>query len=89
MSRQGRKNRTAALHDEAYRGFVEKLAAARVASGLSQAAVAEKLGWNQSIVAKIETAQRRIDLIEFIRFASVIGQDATRVVRQLQNELAL
>lgn len=66
---------------------MERLAAARVASGFSQAAVAEKLGWNQSIVAKIETAQRRIDLIEYVRFAAVIGQDAARIVRQLQKDL--
>lgn len=89
MSRPGRKTRTASLHDEAYRRFVARLAEARVASGLSQAALAEKLRWNQSIVAKIETAQRRIDLIEYVRFASAIGQDASRIVRQLQKELTL
>lgn len=87
MSRPARKNRTASLHDEAYLRFVQRLAAARGASGLSQASVAEALGWNQSIVAKIETAQRRMDLIEFVRFAAVIGLDAARFVRQMQAEI--
>ena len=67
MSSPPNKARTVSLHDGAYARFVEKLVEKRLKSGLSQQAVAEQLGWNQSIISKIESVQRRLDVIELIR----------------------
>lgn len=88
MARTSTKGRTASLHDAAYRRFVEMLVEKRVAAGISQQALADALGWNQSIVAKIETAQRRLDVIELIRIAAVVGFDAGRLVRDLRTAMA-
>lgn len=49
--------------------------------------VADRLGWQQSVIAKIETAQRRIDMIELIRLAAVVGFDAARLVREIQADM--
>jgi len=87
MGRPPTKLRVTSLHEPAYERFVEALVKRRKASGLSQQAVADQLGWNQSIVAKIEGAQRRIDVIELIRLAQVIGFDVVRLVREARAQM--
>jgi transcriptional regulator with XRE-family HTH domain len=78
------KARTASLHDAAYASFVEKLVKKRVNAGYSQQSLADALGWNQSIIAKIESVQRRLDVIELIRISNVLGVDPGRLVRDIQ-----
>jgi transcriptional regulator with XRE-family HTH domain len=88
MARRSKKTRVASLHDDRYQQFVELLVSRRKAAGLSQQSVAEALGWNQSIVAKIETCQRRLDVIELIRMADAIGFDATRLINDVRRAMA-
>ena len=87
MPRGPHKQRTPSLHDDAYALFVEALVDRRIRSGKSQQAVADALGWNQSIIAKIENTQRRLDIIELIRIADVIGFDPARLVREIHQQL--
>jgi ribosome-binding protein aMBF1 (putative translation factor) len=88
MASLPRKARTASLHEEAYARFIRLLVEKRVRSGLSQQALADKLGWNQSIIAKIETAQRRLDIIELIRIARAVGFDPARIVHETKQDMA-
>lgn len=81
MGRRSKKTRVASLHDELYGEFIKLLVQRRKASGQSQQDVADALGWNQSIIAKIETAQRRVDLVELARIADVVGFDLVRLVQ--------
>lgn len=55
----------------------------RQAAGLTQTALAEKLGRPQSYVSKYERAERRLDVIEMIQIARVLGLDPQDIVRQL------
>lgn len=87
MGRRSKKARVASLHDETYQRFVQRLVERRRAAGKSQQIVADELGWNQSIVAKIETAQRRIDIVELIRFADVVGFDVVKLVHDLRRQM--
>lgn len=87
MANPSRKARTASLHDAAYAGFVQKLVRKRVKAGVSQQALADALGWNQSIIAKIESVQRRLDIIELSRIANVLGFDASRMVKEIQADM--
>lgn len=87
MSRQARKARTTSLHEEAYRLFVEKLVERRKKTGISQRALAKALGWNQSIIAKIESVQRRLDIIELVRIADALGFEAARLVREVEYDM--
>lgn len=87
MARRSNKTRVASLHSESYGQFVELLVKRRKASKLSQQAVGDALGWNQSIVAKIETCQRRIDVVELLQLASVVGFDAVKLVQELRRAM--
>lgn len=57
----------------------------RKAAGLTQEAVAERLGKPQSFVSKYETGERRLDVIEFLDVAKAIGVDACEVVEAFRN----
>jgi transcriptional regulator with XRE-family HTH domain len=72
------------IHPKAYGQFVELLRRERVNAGLTQQDVADRLGRPQSYVAKIEGAERRIDVIEFLALAKAIGADAAAIVKELQ-----
>ncbi len=60
-----------------YRRLREELRAIRAAAGLSQRDLATRLDVPHSWVAKVETGERRIDLIEFGWFC--VGCDASPV----------
>ena len=66
---------TKSTHTPEYRSLVELLTATRLEQSLTQQEVADRLGKPQSYVAKVEGAERRIDLIEFIDLASALGVD--------------
>lgn len=72
------------MHDDAYASFVKDLVVLRERSGLKQKHVAAALGWNQSVVSKIETQQRRIDIVELVRVAEVLGFDPAVLVKAIQ-----
>lgn len=57
---------------------------ARNAQGISQALLADKLGWIQTAVSKYERGERRLDVIEFLDVADALGIDPHKVLRQLQ-----
>ena len=62
-------------HDKAYRAFVARLKLAREESGLTQVEVAKKLGQPQSYVSKCETGEKRVDVIELVRFARLYQKE--------------
>lgn len=70
-----------------YRRLREVLAEVREEAGLSQRALAERLGVPHSWVAKVETGERRIDLIEFCWFAAACGVDALGAARRVIDQI--
>lgn len=66
---------TKSLHTQSYANLVAVLIAARLEKRLTQQQVAKRLGKPQSHIAKIEGAERRLDLIEFIELCRAIESD--------------
>jgi transcriptional regulator with XRE-family HTH domain len=66
-----------------YKRFQELLVEARKKSGLSQQEVADRLGRPQTYVSKCELGMRRMDVVEFIEIAQVIGFDPLVFLRKL------
>ena len=62
------------VHSAEYRRFRERLVRARKKAGLSQSEVARALGKLQSYVAKCESGERRVDVIELLLFARLYKQ---------------
>lgn len=60
------------------------LAEKRKAAGLTQADVAEELGRHQPFIANIENGERRIDVVEFLALAKIIGFDPHEILRELE-----
>lgn len=71
------------LYSERYQLFCALLVERRKRAGLTQKAVAERLGKPQSFVAKYEQAERRLDVVEFLDVATAIGFDPTDVIRDV------
>jgi transcriptional regulator with XRE-family HTH domain len=66
-------------HTPEYAALRQKLASIRAAAGLSQRQLAAILQVPHSWVAKVESGERRIDLVEFAWFCAACGQDASEV----------
>lgn len=62
-----------AIYDPLYIEFIAGLRAARKARGYTQGELASQLHKPQSYVSKVETCERRIDVIEAARWCMVLG----------------
>lgn len=60
-----------AIYSKDHNKIVEHLINARLEAGLSQVEVAEKLGKTQSYLSKIESGQRRFDVLQLKEFAKL------------------
>ena len=80
------------LHTAAHRELVSAVKALRKSAGLSQRELAERLGREQNFVGRIETGQRRIDLVEWVMLCRACGvepaSELTRIVTSLAALLA-
>ena len=72
------------LGTECHKALVNLIVAKREAAGLTQAQLADKLGEYQSFVARLESGQRRIDVIEFLNLANVLGFDPAKSISNLR-----
>lgn len=63
------------------------LAAQRRACGLTQWDVAKAMGgnWSQPIIANIERGGRRVDLVELLDIADIIGLDVPTLIGRLRS----
>jgi transcriptional regulator with XRE-family HTH domain len=75
MSRTLRSRR-----QEALRTF---LIERRTKAGLTQTELAKRLGEYQSFVARIESGQRRIDVVELLDLAKSIGFEPREAIKRL------
>ncbi|WP_377806742.1 helix-turn-helix transcriptional regulator (plasmid) [Azospirillum sp. A29] len=57
---------------------------ARKAARLTQHGLATRLGKPQSYVAKVENRERRLDVIEFVTIARVLGADPYAIIRHIE-----
>lgn len=63
--------------------LIEFLVERREALRMSQAELAEKLGQYQSFVARLESGQRRIDVVEFLDISEILQFDPSKAVKLL------
>lgn len=66
-----------------HRALIATLIERREELDLTQADIAAELGEYQSFVARYESGQRRIDVIELLRLAEILKFDASALIRKL------
>ncbi len=71
-----------AIYTKDHKFLVAQLKRARRSANLDQIKVAELLGRTQSYVSKIESGQRRIDIIQLKKFAKVYKKDLDFFIRK-------
>jgi transcriptional regulator with XRE-family HTH domain len=67
-----------------YKRFQELLVEARKNAGLSQEAVAERIGQPQSVISKFESGVRRLDVVEFMAVMEALGSDPVDFIKKLK-----
>ncbi len=74
--------RIPSIHDARYRAAIDILVETRKKCNVSQAVLAERVGFTQPDVSKIERYERRLDIMEFLDFLHAItGSDKTLMNR--------
>lgn len=64
--------------------FCKMLVEERKKSGLSQQEVADRLGRPQTYVSKCERGTRRMDVVEFMDMAEVVGFDPVAFIKKFR-----
>ncbi|GAA4133856.1 helix-turn-helix domain-containing protein [Aminobacter aganoensis] len=73
----------ATLGTERHQALITLLIRKREAAGLTQTQFSDRLGQYQSFVARLESGQRRVDVVEFLRFAEILDFDASAAIASL------
>ena len=70
------------IYTNEHKHIVQQLKKARIEAGLDQKEVAKLLGRSQSYVSKIESGQRRIDIIQLKEFARIYKKDLDYFIKK-------
>lgn len=60
------------LHTPEYRRLIEWLKAARIERGLTMRELAAELGVSHSYVGKVEQCERKLDVLEYLRYCQAL-----------------
>ena len=71
------------IHSQQSEKLCALLTDARKKAGLTQQQLADALGKPQSLVAKYELGERRIDVIEFLTIVKLIKADPVKLLKAL------
>lgn len=73
----------ASIYSDEYQLVIKTLRDARIAQGMTQESLARMLEKPQSFVAKVESGERRLDVVEFVRIAHLLEVDPREVVGRI------
>jgi DNA-binding transcriptional regulator YiaG len=77
---------TKSSHSPEYQIILAKLVEMRKVAGLSQRDLAQRLGREHSFVWRIETGERRLDVLEFHWVCSALEQNSARVYADMARQ---
>ncbi len=75
------------LHSVDHLTFRELMIKARKSAGLTQQELAERRKRPQSFVAKYESGERRLDVVEFVAITRATGADPMKILRALARRI--
>jgi transcriptional regulator with XRE-family HTH domain len=83
----GKKN-SSTIHDKRYQNLIASIVQLRKDANISQKKLAEIIGLSQSDISKIESCERRVDVVELIDYLHAIApNNAEQLVNSLLKDL--
>jgi transcriptional regulator with XRE-family HTH domain len=82
---ESQKQSISSIHDPDYHNIIDALISLREKSKLSQKAIAHEIGLTQPDVSKIERRERRIDILEALRWVRATDADPAEFFTQFTN----
>ena len=76
------------LRTPGHQALMLVLITTRKNTGATQQELASKLGRPQSFVAKVETGERRLDVVEFVEWFDALEVDPAAAIASIQSVLA-
>jgi len=77
------------IHDGVYKAIRKELVDARKSLGMTQRELAEKMQVPYSLIGKIETGDRRLDMIEFMEYAKQLSLDPIILLDRVSEEYSI
>ncbi|WP_145591797.1 helix-turn-helix domain-containing protein [Yersinia rochesterensis] len=74
----------ASIYSDDYQLVIKSLRDQRIAKGITQESLAAALGRSQSFIAKVENGERRLDVVEFVHIAQLLGMRAEDVLGRIK-----
>lgn len=75
----------ASIYSDEYQLVIKTLREARLAQGLTQESLARMLERPQSFVAKFESGERRLDIVEFVHIACLLSLEPAKLIKKLDS----
>ena len=72
------------IYSNDYQLVIKALRDARIACGITQQEVASAFGRPQSFIAKLESGERRLDVVEFVRLCRLLNIEPASILNKLQ-----
>ena len=69
------------IHDKKYTKFIENLISIRMSQNITQRDLATKLDVSQCYVGRIETCERRLDILETIKWCQALNQTSEEIIK--------
>jgi len=73
------------IYSDEYTAFRELLKETRIKLGLSQDELGKRLGTHQPFIARIESGQRRLDVVEFIHMMRAMELSSLSFLKKLES----
>ncbi len=75
------------IHSHLYHKVIARLRSKREMGGVTQAQLAELLKVNQAFVSKVETCERRLDIIELHHICQVLGISFVDFIQEVDRDI--
>ena len=75
------------IHSHLYHQVIGRLRSKREMGGVTQAQLAELLKVNQAFISKIETCERRLDIIELHHICQVLGISFVDFIQEVDRDI--
>ncbi len=72
------------IYSNDYQMVIKALRDARIASGITQQEIASAFGRPQSFIAKVESGERRLDVVEFVRLCHLLNIEPASILNKLE-----